>query len=77
MKGHVGHDFGSDPHISTQVYSEIHETDLNKVSPLVITSIDSNHNSSATRDITNDKYCLEITTTQKSEKNEVGKRSQE
>ena len=68
VKGHVGRDLDADPHISTQVYSEIHETNLSKVSPLVITSIDSNYDSSATREITNDKYCLEITTTQTSQK---------
>ena len=64
---------GSNSHTNTRVHPHVHSTVVTEVPPLAIGSIDSNVQSSATTEITDDKYCLEINTTQKSKKMKLAK----
>ena len=66
---------GLNPHDSTQVRAQIHTTVLSEVPTLTITDNVDNKQSSATRDGTDDKYCLEINTSQKSEKMKLAKKA--
>ena len=63
----------SKPHTDTQVHSNDYSAVTTGVPPLAIGSIDSNVQNSASNEITDDKYCLEINTTQKSEKIKLAK----
>ena len=66
---------GSDLHDSIQPCARTHTTVSAEVSPLnVIGNVDKMQ-SSATRDVIDDKYCLEINTTQKSEKMKLAKKA--
>ena len=64
---------GSTPHTNTRVHSHDYSAVTTEVPSLAIGSIDSNVQSSASNEITDDKYCLEINTTQKSEKIKLAK----
>ena len=66
---------GLNPHDSTQVCAQIHTTVSAEVPPLTITGNVNNIQSSATRDVIDDKYCLEIDTTQKGEKMKLAKKA--
>ena len=64
---------GSNPHTNTWVHSHDYSAVTTEVPSLAIGSIDSNVQSSASNEITDDKYCLEINTTQKSKKMKLAK----
>ena len=64
---------GLNPHDSTQ--ARIHTTVSAEVPPLTITRNVNNIQGSATKDVNDDKYCLEINTTQNSEKMKLAKKT--